>query len=429
MDTMLKDWTHWFTSLELHQLCLVLMPILLIDAPRYAIGSLLVCLVDLVMDAWKKIRGHADAPYDHCPSVCVILAGLNEADTIGATLESIWGSYPRMEIIVVDDGSSDGMSEVAERFAEGRDQVTCLRKPERGGKSSALNMALPYTRAEILVCVDTDSHLGPNAIWDIVQPFKDPGVGAVSGTVIARNPFANLLTWLQGLEYLRTIFLGRMLSDRLNILGIVSGAFGAFRTEAIQQVKGWDVGPGEDGDLVMRMRKAGYKVRFRPYAQCLTNLPLSARTLFRQRRRWDWSVVTFECRKHVDLLNPFHSSFTAGNFFMVLERIVFTILFQFAFWIYAVWLVFHMRQELLFILVLNYLVYLVLEIFQFTAILYYSLDRKRDFRIGWIIPLVPFYYLFLRTATMVAVLEEMFTRRSFRDNFVPPRVRKATWHW
>lgn len=429
MATMLIDWTRWFTSLEFSQICLVLLPILLFDAPRYAIGSLLMCLADMVVDSWKWISGFQEKPYDYCPSVCVILAGLNEADTIGHTLESIWGTYPRMEIIVVDDGSSDGMFDVAERFSEGRDNVLCLRKPERGGKSSALNMALPYTNADILVCVDTDSTLGPCAIWDIVQPFQDPGVGAVSGTVIARNPFVNLLTWLQGIEYLRTIFLGRMLTDRLNMLGIVSGAFGAFRTRAMKLVDGWDVGPGEDGDLVMRLRKAGYSVRFRPYAQCFTNLPLKAKTLFKQRRRWDWSVVTFECRKHIDLLNPFHTSFSPSNFFMVGERILFTIIFQFAFWIYLFWLCFNMQQELVFILLLNYLVYVGLEILQFGAILYYSLDRRRDLLIGLVIPLVPFYYLFLRAATMVAVVEEMFTRRSFRDNFVPPRVRQATWHW
>ncbi len=429
MVTMLEDWIHWFTSLEFHQIGLILLPILLIDAPRYAVGSLLMCIWDMFCDFVKVFIRFKEPEYDHCPSVCVVLAGLNEAETIGDTLESIWGTYPRMEMVIVDDGSTDGMFEVAERFAESRDNVICLRRTERGGKSSALNMALPYANAEILVCVDTDSHLGPNAIWEIVQPFKEADVAAVSGAVIARNPFVNLTTWLQSIEYLRTIFLGRMLTDRLNLLGIVSGAFGAFRTSAMKQVQGWDVGPGEDGDLVMRLRKSGYRIKFRPYAQCFTNLPVAASSLFKQRRRWDWSVVTFECRKHIDLLNPFHSSFTASNFFMVVERIVFTIFFQFAFWIYTIWLMFNLQETFLFVLALNYIAYTILEIFQYAAVMYYSLDRKRDLKIGMAIPLVPIYYLFLRTATMVAVLEEMLTRRSFRDDFVPARVRNATWHW
>src|SRR5207248_1453281 len=83
------------------------------------------------------------------------------------------------------------------------------------------------------------------APWEIVQPFADPRVGAVSGTVVARAPFARLVTWLQAFEYLRCIFLGRMFASRLDILGIVSGAFGAFRADALRRLGGWDVGPGE----------------------------------------------------------------------------------------------------------------------------------------------------------------------------------------
>ena len=101
------------------------------------------------------------------------------------------------------------------------------------------------TDAEILVCVDSDSHLGEGAIWEIVQPFADPNIAAVSGSVLVRNPFVNLLTWIQALEYYRCIFLGRMFTSRLGILGIVSGAFGAYRREAILQVGAWDVGPGD----------------------------------------------------------------------------------------------------------------------------------------------------------------------------------------
>jgi cellulose synthase/poly-beta-1,6-N-acetylglucosamine synthase-like glycosyltransferase len=123
----------------------------------------------------------------------------------------------------------------------------------------------PFARAEIIVCVDTDSHLQPHAIWEIVQPLADPEVGAVAGTVLARNAETNLCTWLQAAEYLRTIFVGRMLSSRLGVLGIVSGAFGAFRREAVERLKGWDVGPGEDGDLVLRLR--------RRLASCMPRMP------------------------------------------------------------------------------------------------------------------------------------------------------------
>ena len=138
---------------------------------------------------------------------------------------------------MVDDGSSDGMTQVGHDFARLHENVLVLTK-RRGGKSSAMNFALPFARAEVVIVVDADSHLAPNAIWEIVQPLADPRVGAVSGNVLVRNEFQNLVTRLQGFEYQRSIFMGRMVSDRLNLLGIASGAFlaGSFRCTALQHV-------------------------------------------------------------------------------------------------------------------------------------------------------------------------------------------------
>ena len=155
-----------------------------------------------------------------------------------------------------------------------------------------MNMPLPLIKSEIVVVIDSDSHLAPGAIWNIVQPFRDPEVGAVSGSVSARNPFVNLCTWLQAMEYRRSIFLGRILLARLDILGIVSGALGAFRKSALDKFGGWDVGPGEDGDLTIKFRKAGYKIAYTPEASCLTNVPTSFAALTRQRRRWEWAAIT-----------------------------------------------------------------------------------------------------------------------------------------
>src|SRR5262249_10946771 len=146
--------------------------------------------------------------------------------------------------------------------------VLVLRRPRRSGKSSATNFALTYTRADVVIVIDCDSSVGPGALWEIVQPLRDPQVGAVAGNILARNPFTNLCTWLQGYEYSSTIFVGRMLSARLGILGIVSGAFGAFRRDVLAQVNGWDVGPPEDLDLTLTIRKAGYRIEFAPYAEC-----------------------------------------------------------------------------------------------------------------------------------------------------------------
>jgi cellulose synthase/poly-beta-1,6-N-acetylglucosamine synthase-like glycosyltransferase len=268
-----------------------------------------------------------------------------------------------------------------------------------------------------------------DAVWQIVQPFEDPQVGAVSAAVLVRHQDPNLISRLQAFEYLRTIFIGRIFADRMRILGIVSGAFGAFRREAIVRTGGWDVGPGEDGDLTLRLRKSGYKVVFAPHAQCYTNAPATWSRLMKQRRRWEWALVTFECRKHVDLANPLCANFRLNNLAMLADRWTFNLVLQFVFWGYLAWLLYNLNEDTWKLFLLNYLVFLVLELLQLGMIVYYSTDRLRDLKVGLVAPLMPFYHLLLRAVMFVAVIEELVSRRSGRDDFVPAHVQQATWHW
>ncbi|MGB7347129.1 MAG: glycosyltransferase family 2 protein [Pirellulaceae bacterium] len=430
MDTILRDWSYWISSLHRSELLLMLSPILLVDGPRYLLGSLLVLITDLsnhCLDffCWRK----PESRFTHAPTVCVVIAGLNEADSLPRTLDSLLGTYPRMKTIVVDDGSTDAMTDVANALARQRDDLTVITMPQRGGKSSAMNAALPFTDAEIVIAVDSDSHLGKNAIWEAVQPFADPSVGAVSGTILVRNVFGRLLTQMQALEYMRCIFVGRMFTSRLGTLGIVSGAFGAFRREVLVQLGAWDVGPGEDGDLVLRIRKAGHEIVFTPYAQCFTNAVSTWKGLAKQRRRWEWAVVTLEMRKHLDLANPFLKSFRVRNLLMLMDRWTYSVVLQYTFLAYVIWILAHFHEYAMYQFCMFYAVYVVFEMLQLLVVMYYSLDRREAIKLAWLIPLMPFYYLFLRLITLWAVTEELVCRRSYRDSFVPAHVRQATWHW
>ena len=427
---MWHDWTIWLASLSSLELLWLLLPLLALDAPRYTLSSVVMCFWDVAADLWSLVRGTA-APHDdaYTPSVCVVLAGLNESETIAATMQSVYGSYPNMEIIVVDDGSTDGMGDIAARFAATHEGVRVLRKPERGGKSSALNFALPFTAAEIVIGVDTDSTLDDYAIWRLVQPFRDPAVGATGGAVVARNGHENLLTYLQAAEYLKSIFLGRMLPSRLGLLNIVSGAFGAFRRDALVRAGGWDVGPGEDGDLVYRLRKMGLAIVHVPDAQCFTNVPTRLWTLFRQRRRWDWAIVTFDCRKHADMANLRSPNFRWSNFFVLAESWLFRVVLSAAFVAYCLWLLIAQPANMAYVLALNYVIYLALDLMQWAVLLYYSGHLRRDFAYLPGFLLAPAYSFFLRVTTVVAIVEEAFWRQSWQDGYVPPRVRRVTWHW
>ncbi len=407
------------------------MPLLIFDGVRYCLTTFCVWFYDKLTTCIPgRLPTESTPPATgYCPSVSLILAGLNEGASLNATLEKLWGSYPRLQIIVVDDGSTDNMTAVARQFAGTHQHVSVISKP-RGGKSSAMNAGLARATGEVTIILDADSELSPGAIWKIVQPLADPTVGAVSGNVRVRNAGHSLLTRIQAFEYLRSVFMGRIVMSRLGILGIVSGAFGAFRTSLIRQIGGWDVGPGEDEDMVLRIRKMGYKIEFERHADCYTDVPESWRVLTKQRRRWEWAVVTFDSRKHIDMANPLNQHFRLSNFVMFAERWLFNLLLPLWFWVYLGWLACNNDvSQLIFPTILFYLLYVLGDLLQYLIILDYSNHRRRDVSAILVIPVMPAYQLYQRLVTTIAILEEIFTRRSFRDGFVPIHVRNATWHW
>jgi poly-beta-1,6-N-acetyl-D-glucosamine synthase len=427
----LTDWIYWLSLKHPEQLLMFLWGLLLVDGQRYALSMILLCLEDCARNCWDWLRGVSRArSFSYCPSVCVILAGHNEAEAIGSTLRSVWGTYPRLEIIVMDDGSTDETAAIAREFARRHPGVLVLRREERGGKSSAMNFALQYTRAEVVVVVDADSHLGPGAIWEVVQPLQDPGVGAVGGAVAGRNSLTNLVTLLQAYEYLRTIFTGRMVSARLGILGIISGAFGAFRRAALDRVMGWDTGPPEDLDLTLAIRKSGYRIAFAPYALCYTDLPTTWGALIRQRLRWERSgVIRNHCRKHLDLACPWHANFRWLNLALCLESWLFNLFCLYGIAVWIVWFCWDLPADWWKVLLTLYLCYLVYEVIQVFAVLYFSPSLGYDALICCVFFLAPLYQLLQLAVRLVATTEEVFLRKSFQDNYVPAKVRSVTWHW
>jgi cellulose synthase/poly-beta-1,6-N-acetylglucosamine synthase-like glycosyltransferase len=429
---MLTDWTHWLSQKHPEALLALLCGLLLIDTPRYALGTIMMVVFDMAASALRWLRGHIEQEtFDYCPNISVIIAGHNEADTIGATLESLWGTYPRMEVIVVDDGSADDMAGVARRFARNHPGVIVLSRSRRSGKPSALNFGMRYATGEVIVFVDADSHLGHLALWRIVQPLQRPEVGAVSATVHARNAFAGLVTWLQAYEYLQTIFVGRQLLARLGVLSIVSGGFGAYRREALQRFKGADVELAEDMDLTIRTRKAGYQIAFTPHAHCYTNVPATWRGLIRQRLRWEESsIIRLICRKHADIGYFWNPNRNWSNFLVFLDFIFFNVVLVGLLWAYMVWFFFVVPiivwDKMLLTLCLAYV---GLEFLRVFPALYYSADLRRDLLLCACFPLAPLYQLLLFFVRSRGLVEETFLRKSYGLNHIPAHVREATWRW
>ncbi|MEV6602158.1 bifunctional polysaccharide deacetylase/glycosyltransferase family 2 protein [Actinoplanes sp. NPDC051346] len=228
-------------------------------------------------------------PLEYVGGVSVIVPAYNEAANIAATVLSLVRSdYPAVEVIVVDDGSTDGTADIVERL--GLLGVYVLRQ-RNAGKPAALNHGIAYAQHDILVLVDGDTVFEPDAVGRLVQPLRDSRVGAVSGNTKVANRGGLLGRW-QHLEYVIGFNLDRRMFDVAECMPTVPGAIGAFRRAAIDDVDGVSAQTlAEDTDFTMAVLRAGWRVVYEPSAVAWTEAPASLRQLWRQRYRWCYGTM------------------------------------------------------------------------------------------------------------------------------------------
>lgn len=279
----------------------------------------------IVRTLWRRSLSSA-------PPIALLAPAYNEAATIENSIQSLLRlEYPSFEVIVINDGSTDGTMEVLRAAfklsAEQRDyEATIAHKPIRGiyhsathpqllvidkangGKADALNAGLNLARAPIVCSMDADSLLEPDALLRAAQPFvEDPQrVIATGGTVRVVNGCKvedgrvvqiglpkNIWALLQTVEYLRAFLLARLAWSRMGVLTIVSGAFGLFRRSVVVEAGGYANNTvGEDMEIVVRLHRRfremdkPYRIAFVPEPVCWTEVPETLAMLSRQRSRW-----------------------------------------------------------------------------------------------------------------------------------------------
>src|SRR5260221_6674087 len=270
----------------------------------FVLGIVLVsgrALVIGILALIEKMRPDHDQAPDPLPGVTVLIPAHNEESVIVQTVTSVLASdYQAMQVIVVNDGSTDDTGMLLDSHFGDEQRVKIIHQVNRG-KAAALNNAMDHAQTEIVVTIDADTEIEPDAIRQLVRHFSDPQIGAVAGNVKVGNRSRWLTRW-QALEYITSQNMEKRAFDLLNCITVVPGALGAWRKQAIEAAGGITADTvAEDADLTVAIRRLGWRVSYEERAIAWTEAPETAGVLVRQRFRWTFGTLQ-SFWKHRDTL-------------------------------------------------------------------------------------------------------------------------------
>ncbi|MFA7421959.1 MAG: glycosyltransferase [Melioribacteraceae bacterium] len=264
----------------------------------------------LFMAYFYITRYTVEEKHGYFPFVSIIVPVFNEGKVLRSSIESLLElDYSNYEIIIVNDGSTDDTSAVAETLVgyqkgiSGLIKVSLINKPN-GGKAKALNAGIQYSEAQFVLCMDGDSQLSENTLKMAVRHFIDPAVGAVAGNVKVQNR-KRVLTDLQALEYLEGLNMARSAQGFVQMVNIIPGPIGIFRKSAFKDAGFYSSDTfAEDADVTLKILAAGWKIVYEPNAIAFTEAPITIYQLLKQRYRWTRGILQ-AIRKHKKyLFNP-----------------------------------------------------------------------------------------------------------------------------
>ena len=253
-----------------------------------AVNAILLCLFLLPDKTYRKF----------CPPLSVIIPAHNEEKYISKTIESILKSdyRNRMEIIVVNDGSTDRTAEIVGALSRTQKKIR-LFSLKHSGKSAALNFGIKKARYETVAFVDADSTLEKKGLMKLVEPLADRDVSISSGVIRARH--TGVLSWFQDIDYISSSG-WRYACDKIGATYISPG-FAAFRKKDLLKVGGFSGDTlTEDLDTTLIMRESGYGAAM-TRAYMFTSVPSTLRSLVRQRVRWGRGSIQ-TAKKHPGLI-------------------------------------------------------------------------------------------------------------------------------
>lgn len=323
-------------------------------------STYLVLTLLAAVDFTKYLRRVSFAGHDDVfanpltPGVSMIVAAYNEeAGIVDSVRAMLTLRFPKFEVVVVDDGSTDGTFDVLQRsfdlvevpwvaaedaiatigavtsqyVSRSGEPLVVVRKENARSRADATNAGINAARYPLFCMIDADSLLDPEALLRVVKPFVDdprrvvatggvirPANGCVveHGHVVESGMPKGWLARIQVVEYLRSFLLGRTGWSALQGLLIISGAFGMFRRDLVIEVGGLDhQSMGEDAELVARLhhhlrknKRRDYRIMFVSEPVCWTEVPTTFKVLARQRRRWSRGLAEVLWRHKTMMFNP-----------------------------------------------------------------------------------------------------------------------------
>lgn len=374
------------------------------------------------------------------PTVSCIITCYSEGALVQRTIASLLEQdYPGViEIVPVVDGAKRNVATLAAARAmqpevgrfPGR-RLRILPKWVRGGRASSLNAGLALASGSIVLALDGDTSFDRDMVSRLLRHFAMPGVVAVAGTLRVRNGGRNLLTRLQGLDYLLFRQFVRAGLGTLNTVNNIPGAHGAFRIDVLRALGGWDNGSAEDVDLAHRLKccfgpRPEWRIAVAPDVISHTDVPERCRDFLRQRLRWEGDPVYIFLRKHGPCMRPALLGWR-NYLFAVWYGMVFQILMPLLMLAAVVFLAVAPVPAAVTVLVASYVAYLFAATVLFGLHLWLTSDRPRqDVAAGCWLPLYPLFIFVLRAWSGIAVGYSLVAR-SHRDSSMAPWwvLRKA----
>lgn len=237
----------------------------------------------------RRIRRLSD-DLSYVPSVSIVVPAYNEARGIARSLCSLASSVydGQLEVIVVDDGSTDGTGELVRGLKLAK--LRLIRQANKG-KAAALNRGVRASTGEVIVTVDGDTLFEERTLAYLVQRLRDPSIGAVSGNTKVGNRQSLIGRW-QHIEYVMGFNLDRRAYEIIGATPTVPGAIGAFRRQALADIGGISGSTlAEDTDITLELARAGWNVVYEERARAWTEAPSNLRGLYRQRERWAYGTI------------------------------------------------------------------------------------------------------------------------------------------